>query len=117
MSVSNPTASGECTVTVSGNYFNGSFGATDNTLTVQYRIYDWDWQYMTATFDGSTYTATAHITGLDYTQLYWFEARAIDKLAEVWTERKYVKATPIFDWGSNDFHFHFPVTSSSSIRI
>ena len=117
MSVSNPTASGECTVTVSGNYFNGSFGATDNTLTVQYRIYDWDWQYMTATFDGSTYTATAHITGLDYTQLYWFEARAIDKLAEVWTERKYVKATPIFDWGSNDFHFHVPVTSSSSIRI
>lgn len=109
MHVSNPTASGECTVTISGNYFNGSFGATDNTLTVQYRIYDWDWQYMTATFDGSTYTATAHITGLDYTQLYWFEARAIDKLAEVWTERKYVKSTPIFDWGSDDFHFHVPI--------
>lgn len=117
MSVSNPTASGECTVTVSGNYFNGSFGATNNTLTVQYRIFDWDWQYMTATFNGSTYTATARITGLDYTQLYWFEARAIDKLAEVWTQRKYVKSSPIFDWGSNDVHFHVPIYMTNGIPI
>ena len=109
MTISNPTASGECTLTIKGNYFNGSFGATSNTLTVQYKKDSGSWTNATATKSGNTYTATVKLTGLDYTQSYTFQARAVDKLATVTTESKTVKSTPIFDWGSDDFHFHVPV--------
>ena len=30
---------------------------------------------------------------------------------------KTVKSTPIFDWGSDDFHFHVDVVSNQSLRI
>ena len=114
MTVSNPTASGECTLTISGNYFNGSFGSTNNTLTVQYRKNGGNWTNTTATLNGNTYKATIKLTGLDYTQTYTFQAKATDKLANATTAEKRVKSTPIFDWGSDDFHFHVPVTVSGN---
>ena len=117
MTISNPTASGECTLTIKGNYFNGSFGATSNTLTVQYKKDSGSWTNATATKSGNTYTATVKLTGLDYTQAYAFQARAIDKLATVTTAEKRVKATPIFDWGSDDFHFHVPIYMKDSKPI
>lgn len=110
MTVSNPTASGECTLTISGNYFNGSFGSANNTLTVQYKQNGGNWTNATATLSGNTYKATVKLTGLDYTQTYTFQAKATDKLANATTAEKRVKSTPIFDWGSDDFHFHVPVT-------
>ena len=109
LSVSNPTASGECTLTIKGNYFNGSFGATNNSLTVQYKQNGGNWTNVTATLSGNTYTATVELTGLDYTQAYTFQAKATDKLANATTAEKRVKSTPIFDWGSDNFHFHVPV--------
>lgn len=109
MMVSNPTANGDCTLTINGNYFNGSFGATNNTLTVQYRMNSGSWTNATATLSGNTYKATVNLTGLDYTQSYTFQAKAVDKLATVTTASQTVKSTPIFDWGASDFHFHVPV--------
>ena len=117
MTVTNPTATGECTITLNGNYFNGSFGATNNTLSVQYKIDEGEWTDTTITLTNNTYKATANITGMDYTRAYSFYARAIDKLATVETPVKYVKAKPIFDWGSDDFHFHVGVISNESFRI
>ena len=117
MTTTNPTASGECTININGNYFNGSFGSTNNTLSVQYKINDGEWTNATVTLSGNTYKATANITGMDYTRAYSFYARAIDKLATVETPVKYVKAKPIFDWGSDDFHFHVGVVSNESFRI
>lgn len=117
MTVSNPTASGECTLTIKGNYFNGSFGLTSNTLGVQYKKDGGNWTNATATLSGNTYTATVKITGLDYTQTYTFQAKAFDKLASATTDEKRVKAKPIFDWGSDDFHFHVGVVSHESFRI
>ena len=105
----NPTASGECRLNITGKCFSGNFGATWNSLTVQYKMNGGDWQNVTASRDGVYYSASVNVTGLDYTQSYTFQARAIDKLATVTTNEKRVKATPIFDWGSNDFHFHVPV--------
>lgn len=110
MSVSNPTASGECKLTITGNCFSGNFGATWNSLTVQYKMNGGNWQNVIASQSGAYYSASVNLTGLDYTQSYAFQARAIDKLATVTTAEKRVKSTPIFDWGSDDFHFHVPVT-------
>lgn len=109
MTVSNPTADGKCTLTINGNYFNGSFGVTNNTLTVQYRTNNGSWTNATATLSGNTYKVTVNLTGLDYTQSYTFQAQAVDKLATVTTASQTVKSTPIFDWGASDFHFHVPV--------
>ena len=109
LSVSNPTASGSCTLTINGNYFNGSFGSTSNTLTVQYKKDNGSWTNATATKNGNTYTATVNLTGLDYTKAFTFQARATDKLATATTASKTVKSTPIFDWGASDFHFHVPI--------
>ena len=119
LSVSNPTASGNCTLTITGNYFNGSFGSTSNTLTVQYKKNDGSWTNATATKNGNTYTATVSLTGLDYTQTFTFQARATDKLATATTATKTVKSTPIFDWGSSTFHFHVPVycKGGNALRI
>lgn len=117
LSVSNPTASGSCTLTITGNYFNGSFGSTSNTLTVQYKKDNGNWTNATATKNGNTYTATVSLTGLDYTKAFTFQARATDKLATATTASKTVKSTPIFDWGSDDFHFHVPVYMPSEKPI
>ena len=117
MTVTNPTATGECTINLNGNYFNGSFGATNNTLSVQYKIDEGEWTDTTITLTNNTYKATAKITGMDYTRAYSFYARAVDKVTTVETPVKYVKAKPIFDWGENDFHFHVGVVSNESFRI
>ena len=117
MTASNPTASGECTLTIKGNYFNGSFGSTNNTLTVQYKKDSGSWTNATATLSKNTYTATVKLTGLDYTQAYTFQARATDKLATATSDAKKVKSQPIFDWGSDNFHFHVPVYSTKTLTI
>lgn len=108
MTVSNPTADGKCTLIITGNYFDGSFGTTANTLTVQYKKDSGAWTNATATKSGGKYTATVNLTGLDYTKAHTFQARAVDKLATVTTNSKTVKSKPIFDWGASDFHFHVP---------
>jgi len=105
------SAEGVATIDVSGNYFNGSFGKTANTLTVQYRYktqggtYS-SWANMTIEKDGNTYTATATKSGLNYQAAYVFQFQAIDKLATVLTQERTLKALPVFDWGENDFHIH-----------
>lgn len=107
------SAEGVATIDINGNYFNGSFGTTANTLTVQYRYktsggtYS-DWTAATATKSGNTYTATASISGLNYQTTYVFQCRAIDKIntGGVNTEERTIKALPVFDWGENDFHIH-----------
>lgn len=112
MKVSTPTADGKCAVSISGNYFNGSFGAADNKLTVQYRQSTdggstWgSWTAATATKSGNSYSAEVELTGLDYQQAYTFQARAVDKLATVNTATKTVKAAPVFEWGEDSFNFN-----------
>ena len=104
---------------MNGNYFNGSFGAKNNSLRVGYRYktsggsYS-NWAYVTPTISGNTYTATATVNGLDYQQSYIVQAWAGDQIYEaglggdVYSAEKQVSSKPIFDWGKNDFHFHVP---------
>lgn len=68
------------------------------------------WVAADATLSGNGYSAEVAITGLDYQQAYTFQARAVDKLATVNTATKTVKATPVFDWGEDEFNFNVPVT-------
>ena len=119
-----PTTAGDMSFTIKGNYFNGSFGTTANTLTVQYRYKTnsgsyGSWTTITATKSGNTYTATGSLTGLNYLNSYTIQARALDKIANgadntrapAYSAEKKVKTTPIFDWGEDDFRFNVPVTA------
>ena len=114
MGQNTPTTSGVLNFTVSGNYFNGTFGATSNNLTVEYR---WKvsggtysaWTVMPKTIDGNKYFANVEITGLDYQTTYVFQARATDKLTSATTAEKDIKSTPVFDWDADDFRFNVPV--------
>lgn len=109
----NPTTAGTMTFKISGNYFNGSFGATSNTLTVQYRYKEnngsySEWLNAEPSVSDNTYEATVNLTGLDYRKAYTFQARAIDKVntAGINSAEKRVKTTPVYDWGENNFQFN-----------
>lgn len=113
-----PDAEGNVTVFVSGNYFSGSFGAAENSLSVQLRYKrrgtSWldteeEWQSIKPMLSGNGYTAQVELSGLDYQKAYTFQARAIDKLNTVQSATYTARATPVFDWGENDFQFHVPV--------
>ncbi len=114
LSNNKPDADGDMVVACSGNYFNDTFGAVENTLTVQYRYKEYggsysDWIDMTSiTKSGNWYTASASLSGLDYQKTYTFEARARDILGDArstWS----AKSMPLFHWGANDVVFEAPV--------
>ena len=97
-------------LTISGNYFNGNFGAASNTLSVRYRVgYSGDYATITPTVNGNTYTATAQISGLAYTQTYTIEVEVSDALSKVTKSVPVNRGIPVFDWGEHDFNFNVPV--------
>ena len=109
-----PSVDGTMAVKVTGNCFNGSFGAKSNSLNVYYRYKTvggsyGSWVAMTASKSGNTYSATANLTGLNYQTSYVFQAYAVDALATVYSAEKTAKAAPVFDWSESDFNFNVPV--------
>lgn len=103
-------------LTVNGNYYNGSFGAANNTLQLQVRYTDgndnWGaWQTIsgTPTYNGNTYELEATFTGFNYEKSYIFQCRATDKLNVVQSSQYTVKMLPVFDWSETDFNFNVPV--------
>ena len=117
-----PTTAGVATLKISGNYWDGTFGAVANTLTVQYRYkaqggsYG-NWTAVSATKSNNTYSATATISGLDYQTTYVFQARAVDKLATINTDEQARRTTPIFDWSKNDFNVNGDFTVNGATTI
>ena len=111
-----PDGEGTFALEVTGACFYGSFGAVDNTLTVEYRYRvqgadTWEeWKAVDSVLPlGFTYLARARVEGLDYQAAYQFQARATDKLETVTTPEKTVKSLPTFDWSGKDFNFNVPV--------
>lgn len=108
-------AEGTATITASGRYWQGNFGTTENVLTVRVRARDsggnyTDWAEMTATpAEDNRFTATAELSGLDYTQVYTIEAEAADLLSSDTDTSQLMRGIPLFDWGETDFCFRIPV--------
>ena len=112
------STSGVATINITGTWFNGSFGATANTLTVQYRYKSnssssWgSWTNISSVTKNSdgTYSATATKSGLSYTDTYNFQARVTDKINTVSSKEYTGKSLPVFDWSKDDFNFNVPVS-------
>ena len=124
MNASAASTSGVAELKISGNYWDGNFGVTNNTLTVQYRYKEQDgtysnWTNSSASVDKSnnTYSTTVTISGLNYLNAYIFQSRAIDKLATVESTEQTRKTVPVFDWGKNDFKVNgdFRVTGKTTL--
>lgn len=103
-------------VTVNGNYFDGSFGAVNNTLKLEARYAESDkemgnWITLTGTptFNGNTYKLEATFSGFDYGKAYVFQCRATDKLNFVESAQYTIRMLPVFDWSEEDFNFNVPV--------
>lgn len=128
-----PTGS-DLNLKFSGNYFNSSFGAKSNTLTVQYRYklasasaYPSTWttvsssNYTVSTGSYSTATAGITLSNFPYNNDYDFQVRAYDgnvvdgSTVTLTTDTKTVSVAsglPSFEWGKDDFNFN-----TSTVRI
>jgi hypothetical protein len=111
-------SSAQVNLTVTGNYFNASFGAKSNTLKIYTRHShnggawsDWgDISVLISDISDNTYTLNADISGLDPSGIYTFQCKAVDALGEAITSEHTVKLLPVFDWGKTDFNFNVPIT-------
>lgn len=112
----NPT-DGTAELTIKGNYYDGSLGGTNNSLTLQYRKGSGSLVSVNPVLNGNTYTATIPLEGLDYTKNFSFTVIAKDKVASATQTVEIGKGIPTFDWGENDFTFHVPVNMSESLTV
>lgn len=119
------TYDAQLTFTVSGKYFNGSFGAKSNTMEIEYRVVDEDGNdvFMDAEgkvwvplgtvnptiTNGDNYKYSYTIRGLDYRKGYTVYVNVIDELTPEVISAKAIAAIPVFDWGKSDFAHHTDV--------
>lgn len=108
---------GNAVLSVRGNYFNGSFGAANNSLSVKYRIAKsgeayGDWVYASPSINGDTYSFSAYLSGLDYQYAYSAEVVCEDRLTSKTVVAPVSKGTPVADWGEDDFRFNVPILLS-----
>lgn len=122
--ISRPTPTGsDIIMSASGTLYRGSFGATSNTLTLEYRYKTTDGSYSSwitvpshnIVLGSSKYTVTDFTLGedFDYKSGYVFQVRARDgatvdgvnyTLSTVTKTIEVQKGIPVFDWGENDFN-------------
>ena len=113
-------------VTISGNYFNGSFGTVQNELKLEIRrsgddirgLTDWvDVTPLLPEVKDNKYTLSFNVEGLNGGTAYDFQCRATDKLGTVETPVYTARLTPIFDWSESDFNFNVPVNIEGDLTV
>lgn len=123
--VRNTVTDSKVKLSYTGNYFNGSFGAQSNTLTIKYRYREygdttWSGYYTLAapTISGNTFSAENIIlapggvqASFDYLKSYEFQVVAYDKIytSGVPVIVLVASGVPIFDFGKDYFNHNTPV--------
>lgn len=112
---------GTLTFKIEGNYFNENFGATNNSLTLKYKINEGSYvsvKNADIEFTGHNYAAYVTVTGLDYSQVYNVEAVATDKLSSAGKGNVYnITGKSLFDWGKEDFNFNVLVKAQEGVQV
>ena len=111
-------------ITASGNYYPGTFGATLNSLTVEYRYKErssatWgNWTNLSVTVSGNTYSGNTQLSNMNYTKIYDFEIRAKDKVypngEKTITGITVSKGKPIFNWDDDEFNVNGTIKQNGS---
>lgn len=102
--------SGKAVLTVTGNCFNGSFGAQSNRLEIRCRVDGGEALTFTPVWEGNAYSLSAELTGLDYLRNHTLEVEVADCIETVIKYTYVGKGVPVFHWGENDFAFRVPVS-------
>lgn len=114
---------GQISLSFSGNYFNGSFGATSNTLSIQ-----WYWKESTASnwtsggtitpvISNNTFRSNGNIslgTSYDYQKSYNFYLLVKDKLTTLQPNYTVSVGKPIVDWGKNFFNVNGQIKQNNN---
>lgn len=104
-------ATNEATLEISGNFFNDSFGAIQNDISLQYRyklsnseVYsDWFDVYDVVRKSGNRYSCDTILQGFDYLKKYDFQAKASDVPTYVESNVVAVNTLPIAEWDADHF--------------
>lgn len=105
---------------ISGQYFNQSFGRSPNQIRASYRYkigygeYG-DWISFSPKKSTASYNATIAVESA-YTDAITLEVNISDALKSV-IQTFTSKATPVFDWGENDFKFNVPVDIDGGLDV
>ena len=102
------TTSNTVNAIVKGNYYNASFGTTNNTFAIKWRYREtggtWSsYQTVTATITNNTFSYSATLGDIyDFNNEYQFEFVIADKLMTVTQNITVTRGIPIIDIGEND---------------
>ena len=113
----------DITFEISGNYYNGSFGAKNNTLTLAYELEAKSGKSTevittTPTFKDNTYKLTYTISNLSYQDSYTVIIKASDLVYQnISSTSKKLSVFPVYDWGETDFRHHTDVILSNGKAI
>ena len=98
-------------LTVTGDWWEGDFGAEENTLQATCYVGQTEIPLSLEVQQGR-YTATATLEGLSYNSAHLLFVTVTDKLMTQSLTVTVNPGVPVFDWGQGDFAFHVPVTLS-----
>ncbi len=119
---------GKLTFTIVGKYFDGSFGAVNNSLELSYDLKengndmferDQPLGVVKPTVDEEgNYRYTHTLTGLNHTNQYRLIVYAFDEITPAGlSAMKVLGNVPIFDWGKDDFNFNVPVEICNRFKV
>lgn len=113
----------DITFEISGNYYNGSFGAKNNTLTLVYELEAKSGKSTevittTPTFKNNTYKLTYTLSNLSYQDSYTVIIKASDLVYQnISSTSKKLSVFPVYDWGETDFRHNTDVILSNGKAI
>lgn len=105
------------TVSVSGDCYCGSFGAKENTVTVEVSTDGVHYIPAEVTLGENRYSAFAEFPDVDYTRNHTIYVRVKDCLMQREKNLTLKKGVPVFDWGEQDFAFHVPVQMDQPLPL
>ena len=108
---------------MSGNWFDGDFGAEYNYLALEYRYKvndgtysDWFGVEEDLEVSNNQYSVDFTVSNLNYQNTYTIQTRIVDsiglrdntRIAE--SAEQVINIIPVFDWSNQDFNFNVPVS-------
>lgn len=104
-------------IKVNGSYFEGNFGAEDNTLTARYWVDSSEDHLVVPVASDGKYSIEAQIDGVDYDSASTLYVEIKDLLSANVSDDVILQGIPVFDWGEKDFAFHVPVSMNGNAVI
>ena len=104
---------------IQGQFFNNTFGAVFNSLTVKYKINSGDYVEVQPDVEENRdqYLAIVELEGLSHESSHTITVSVSDKLETVEKEVSVSKGIPVFDWGESDFQFNVPVYANEGLHV